>query len=967
MDCVWSHRRVDNSEVACERAAPHAPGHAPARFLMTQRDRGRELCHVRPELFEREVDLTRIAAAIAEPGKVLVVEGEAGIGKSALLAAAAVLAREAGALVLTARGGVLERDFGHGVARQLFEAPLRAASAPERQRWLAGAAGLAAPALGLDTDGDAERLDDPAFAAQHGLYWLAANIARERPLVLVVDDLHWVDVTSLRWLVYLARRLEGLAIVLFVGWRVGEPDAPQGLLDALDGERLMPRALSVATSARLIADELGRDCDSSTAQACHAATHGNPLLLSQLAQALDSNIELPLDSQRIAAIGARAVAPHVRARLSALPPPTGAVAAAAAVLDGDVAPRQLAALTGLTLSEVREACDRLVRARLLTGHETFEFAHPLVRAAVYDALDPAGRAAAHRTAADVLDSEGLIDRAAVHLVVAERAGDAVLVARLTDAAERAATRGAVEEAVVLLRRALQEPPPPAERYAILLALSHAEWLARDEAGIEHARIALALAEGPRQYEAAAIRVARLLSAAGRQREAVDVLASASDTVRDTAPEGALRLEVERLSWLFMLPTAPPDTLQTALALVAQIEPDSLSARMLAGTMALGAAVSGAVPAAAAADMALGALADRRMLEDLNVTAPFHWAVKALGFCERLDDYGHWVELRREFASRSGSRIEPAILASHRAHIAWLRGDVNGAMHEARESLDDTETRGYAFYVPFAAAQLVATLVEQDKLDEAGDVLARRGLAEGVTFGWGLLVPARISLSLATGNVDRAVQQLAAAPPESTSRPLQMAPSEVLVAIATGAPDEARERARAMLDAAQLFGAPAAIGVAQRLLGLATGGEHGIELLRRAVESLQSTAYRLELARAWVDYGAALRRRKQRAAARQPLRNGLDLAQRCGAIVLAQRASDELRASGARPRRLMLTGVEALTPSELRVARLAAQGRSNPQVAQSLYVTRATVETHLHAVYRKLDLSSRDQLADALAA
>jgi DNA-binding CsgD family transcriptional regulator len=171
----------------------------------------------------------------------------------------------------------------------------------------------------------------------------------------------------------------------------------------------------------------------------------------------------------------------------------------------------------------------------------------------------------------------------------------------------------------------------------------------------------------------------------------------------------------------------------------------------------------------------------------------------------------------------------------------------------------------------------------------------------------------------------------------------------------------------MLDAAQRFGAPAAIGVAHRLLGLATGGDHGIQLLRDAIESLQRSAYRLELARAWTDYGAALRRRKQRAAARQPLRNGLDLAQRCGASVLTQRASDELRAAGARPRSLVLTGVEALTPSELRVARLAAQGRSNPQVAQSLYVTRATVETHLHAVYRKLDLSSREQLADALAA
>jgi DNA-binding CsgD family transcriptional regulator len=124
---------------------------------------------------------------------------------------------------------------------------------------------------------------------------------------------------------------------------------------------------------------------------------------------------------------------------------------------------------------------------------------------------------------------------------------------------------------------------------------------------------------------------------------------------------------------------------------------------------------------------------------------------------------------------------------------------------------------------------------------------------------------------------------------------------------------------------------------------------------------------LELARALVDYGAALRRQKHRAAAREPLRRGLDLAQRCGATTLVRRAGDELRATGARPRRLLLTGIDSLTPSELRVARLVAQGYSNPEVAQALFVTRSTVETHLQATFRKLDISSRGQLAAALTA
>lgn len=183
-------------------------------------------------LLEREDELRRIAAAIGDPGRVLVVEGEAGIGKSALLEAGAELARDAGARVLTARGGWLERDLGHGVTRQLFERLLRAAEASRRRRWMAGAAALAAPVLGFKATRAAGGGDDPAFAAQHGLYWLTANIAADGPLVFVVDDLHWADLASFRWLVYLARRLEDLPVLLLAGWRVGEPQAPQNLLDA---------------------------------------------------------------------------------------------------------------------------------------------------------------------------------------------------------------------------------------------------------------------------------------------------------------------------------------------------------------------------------------------------------------------------------------------------------------------------------------------------------------------------------------------------------------------------------------------------------------------------------------------------------------------------------------------------------------------------------------------------------------
>lgn len=911
------------------------------------------------ELLERGEELGRIAAAIEDPGRAVVVEGEGGIGRSALLVAAAELARDAGARVFTARGDVLERGFDHGMTRQLFEGPVRAAQTSQRLRWLAGAAGQVAPLLGLEARSDGE----DAALVQHGLYWLVLHLAAEGPLVLVIDDLQWADPASLHWLVYLARRLGGLPVVLLAGWRVGEPHAPQELVDALGAEHVALRPLSVPAAGTLVGRALERDCDRRTAEACHLCTGGNPLLLSRLMRALEAGIELPVDTARIAALGGRAVAPYVRGRLARLPAPASAVAAAAAVLEDDVAPRQLAALTGLAFGDVREACDGLVAARLLTGQERLGFAHPVVRCAIYDALSPARRARAHRAAADVLDAEGRLDRAAVHLVLAERTGDHGVVARLMAAAERSMARGVPDEAIVRLSRALEEPPEAAARYELLMALAHAEWLAGDEAAIDHAHAALEVAANPTEREEAASLLARLLSLAGRRQQALDVLARVADELRGASPDRAARLEVERLSWLPMLLLEPRGIAQNASSLAAQMPPGGLHARILTATAAVDGAATGALPAASAADMALGALADGRLLVDPS--AAFYRPVAALGHCERLDDCGLWIERRRQHAARGGSRIEGPILAAYRAWVAWLRGDLPTAIEDARDALAETEDCGFALLAKLAAAPLAAALVEQDGLDEAEGLLRHHDISDGITWASCIVTAARIRIALARGDVQGALDELALAPSECASLPLQFAPCQVAVALARGATDEAREWATAMLNAAECFGAPGARGIAQRLLGLATGGADGLELLRAAIESLEHSPRRLELARAVVDYGAALRRAKHRAAAREPLRRGLDLAERCGATRLAQHAADELRATGARPRRQLLTGVASLTPSELRVARLVAQGYSNPQVARALFVTRSTVETHLQATFRKLDISRREQLAAEL--
>jgi ATP/maltotriose-dependent transcriptional regulator MalT len=444
-----------------------------------------------------------------------------------------------------------------------------------------------------------------------------------------------------------------------------------------------------------------------------------------------------------------------------------------------------------------------------------------------------------------------------------------------------------------------------------------------------------------------------------------VLARAADELRDNEPDRAVRLDVQRVAWSLMLPQPPRELMQTVLSLSAKVEPGTLTAHVLNGSIAAGAASMCALPAADVATIALNALADTRMLHDLSVTAPFCWPLLALAYCERLDECSDWAERRRAVAARTGSRVEPPVLAAVRAHIAFLRGDLVAAEEEARAALCEADVQGFAFFVPYAAAQLVATLVERGEPEEAQRVLDDHGLAKGIGFVWTMLVAARVAVALALGNVAAARDHVSATPRDRVS--LRLHPAEIAVALASGAVDDARERAQAMLAVTERFGAPGAHGVAQRLLGLATGGTEGLALLRAAVDSLERSTRRLELARAFIDYGAALRRAKQRAAARDPLRRGLDLAYRCGAIVLADHATHELRATGARPRSLVLTGIESLTPSELRVAQLVAKGRSNPEVAQGLFITRATVETHLRAVYRKLDVNRREQLAGALAA
>jgi DNA-binding NarL/FixJ family response regulator len=324
------------------------------------------------------------------------------------------------------------------------------------------------------------------------------------------------------------------------------------------------------------------------------------------------------------------------------------------------------------------------------------------------------------------------------------------------------------------------------------------------------------------------------------------------------------------------------------------------------------------------------------------------------------------------AHRSGSLFVALGVDMWRGHALLLRGELEDAqatLNRAQEGFDAfgiAQTNAGAY----TKSNIVRVLVEQGRLEEARRVQDRPIAIIPGSDGDAIARRAEIELLLAE---DRPQDALAAADAlhaglRRISNPA-VAPWRTLRALALdrlGRSEEALDAALEELAAARAFGAPGTVGRALRIAGTVER-EAGIARLEEAVAVLEGSTARLELARALLAHGGALRRARQPTAAREPLRRALELAESCSAPPLAEQARAELHATGARPRRTALGGVASLTPSERRVADMAAAGQSNRDIAQTLYVTLKTVEVHLSNAYRKLDIRSRHELAGALAA
>jgi len=423
-------------------------------------------------LYERErefgVMLEALDAAAGGCGAGVLLEGVAGIGKTSVLERVCGAARERGVAVAVARGSELEESYAWGVVRQLFEPRLRGMSADTRDRTLAGAAALAGPVVLPDAAANPEA----SFGVLHGLYWLVAALAEQRPQLLVIDDLQWSDDASARFLGFLANRLDTLPALLLAAERTGGTLGAAPLVRSI---RLAP--LSPAATVAVLGERDGGPVSEAFVEACHGATGGNPLLIRRLADGLHDR-----GADAVVRLGPYVVANAVAESLARLG--VGPIALARSVAVLETAPLVTAArLSGIDPEQASTLGEQLVRAGILRDSRPLEFEHALVRDAVLNEMTAGERARLHAAAARVLADAGAASEAvAAHLLHAEPRADPAVAATLAEVGRRALRSGAPEEAAAALARALAEPPPAAERSALLLDLARAEHaLGRTEA------------------------------------------------------------------------------------------------------------------------------------------------------------------------------------------------------------------------------------------------------------------------------------------------------------------------------------------------------------------------------------------------------------------------------------------------------------------------------------------------------
>ncbi|SNY69597.1 helix-turn-helix transcriptional regulator [Paractinoplanes atraurantiacus] len=911
-------------------------------------------------MVERVRELAALRACLREAGegaaRVVVVEGAAGIGKTALLQAARDRALDDGLRVLATRVPHLSTAAPYELLRRLLGPEVDRLGGPTA---LSGAAAFAAP---LFTPGATV-----AAGVDYGCQWLLAGLADQGPLLLVIDDAHWADADSLRVVVDAAEDLQQAPIAIIVTARpetgtVAEPLLAR--LATLDWASVVhPAPLSEAGVATLLRYTFGHDTDAAFTAACAQASGGNVFYLRELVRPLKAAGLSPdaLTPADLSATGPAALAHTMRWRLGELGPVATVVAQAAAVLGEDVPLADVAALAGVAAAPAGDAAAALRVSSILARTDPVAFLHPLLRAAVEQTTGPERLGRLHARAAALLTAAGApASRIAEHLLHAPPTGAPEVVGLLLDEARRDLDAGSVGAARRLLVRAIAEPPAPALRPEVLAALATAE------------RATGATAE-------ALSHLTEVVDTGGRE-VALGALADLLELLYDLGDhEAAVKLHRRAFDAEPYGDTAAEVRVRAALLLhVANGHAEQAPDRLVGVDVAALPIGSGEerrlLLCAAIHHRSTGRCSPEefvrhlsRVVEDLPSNRPLTYcevlaALEATAFLASAEAMGEaeaiLTRLQPEVARLR--RVSPELQAewSHRTILNSLRC---GRFEEALTRLSEAEAfaarHGLPMYASLASYARGCTELERGDYPEAALHLLNGNTDVPFVGALGELLCGRPAEALARLGL-----------PEAPGAPVTEAEiTHEAHLVASHAYERLGDRVRALREAdrelliRRRHGPSYRLALALRRRSSFAPAREAVELLAEAVTVCAGTPRLPVLARVRASHGAALRRAGRLREARAELAAALDLAVQVGMDRLAGHLADEIRAAGGRPRRTRVTGVASLTAGQAAVAKLAAGGCTNREIAEHLYITIKTVETHLNAVYRKLAVPGREHL------
>ena len=899
---------------------------------------------------ERQVLEGLLSSARSGRSAVLVVVGEPGIGKSALLDEAA--AAPHGFTVLRARGVESEAKVPFGGLLELLRPALgRLRSIPRPQSDALGRA------LALQPGQTGER-----FAVGAATLSLLAAEAEERPVLLLVDDVQWLDDASAAALLFAVRRLVADPIAVVVSARTGEPS----LFDGAGLDILELRGLDRATAAELVASTAGAMLDANALERLYLTTAGNPLGLVQLARdAADLTDPTRVGPVPVSTSVSRAFAARAE-RLSAAQRAVLVVAATSEVDDVAVVARAAAAL-GLDSAELA-AAEEVGLVRLDAGRVVF--AHPLARSAIYSEATPQERRAAHRALAGSLPDRDL-DRRAWHLAAAAAGLDEAAAEALAGAGARAHERAAYAVATAAFTRGAHLHPHDHRRAELFFAAAESAW--RD-GSVGECRTRIDEAEPLAATALLSARIrhrrGRLLAGAGRVAEGHDLIVAAAESIAASDPALAVRMLADAVDCSFsagdserMLATADRAVELSAV----QSEARSSFLAAVAHGMALVFAGRGAE--GAEAFRRSGAIAETHsdLRDDPEIATLLAMGPLYLRESELEGDLiASALEITRSQAAigvlpRLLHRVARGDAGSDRWSLAQAHYSESLAL--ARETRQRAEVAGALS----GLARLQARLGQEERCR----AVAHESLALCVELGlvtyevWTLAALGELELGLgnaaaAVEHFDRQVARLREAAVADVD--LSPAPELVECLLRLGKTARAAELADEYFAAAAAKGQPWALARAHRALALATGDASYLE---QALEVHAATPDVFEAARTRLALGAYLRRARRRTDARAQLRAAIETFDELGAQPWATLASVELAATGETARRRSPDTLDDLTPQELQIALILAGGKTTREAAAALFLSPKTIEYHLRNVYRKLDIRSREELAEAM--